>query len=139
MITRLVPTAPFVLAAFALAIPLHAQDSVPESGTESAPTEELAESAQNLTLIQATALRCSAGFAIISRHQDDGQALEYPLLRKRGREFFVQVAAKIMDDTGIGRDGIAAVMAREASGFKDKDDLKAAMPACLMLLDASGL
>lgn len=90
-------------------------------------------------MMQQTGLRCSAAFAIVTKFQESGQALEFPLMKQRGREFFVRTAANIMDDTGIDRDAIAAIMQRDAAGFANKDDLKATMPACLLLLDASGI
>ena len=61
------------------------------------------------------------------------------LANDRGREFFVRTVAKLMDDTGIAREGIALRGRKEAEKLRDPAELEAVMPACLMMLDASGL
>ena len=124
MILRHVPIA---LAAISLAIPVSAQ------------SDNVDRAQQALSLEQRTALRCSAAFAIVSALQARGGAQEYPPLAQPGREYFVRSAAQLIDDTGIDRAGIAAIMQREAEAMSDADRLEAAMPACLLLLDSSGL
>lgn len=85
-----------------------------------------------LTLEQSTALKCGVAFAMA-----DGAS---PELRTRGREFFVRSAARIMDETGAGRDAIAALVAAQEDELRqDPDRIVAMMPVCLLLLDASGL
>ena len=93
-----------------------------------------------LTPSQAAALRCGVVFAVGARMQADSDpaAADWPPLGERGQEFFVRVMARLIDDTGAGRDTLAAMAAREASALKDRPALAAAMPACLALLDASG-
>jgi hypothetical protein len=97
--------------------------------------------ARPLSLEQQAALRCSAAFAVMARHQAQGSsfALQYPALAERGREFFVLTAAKLMDDTALSREVLSEHLAREAARFQDRAMLEAQMPACLLLLDASGL
>ncbi len=95
-----------------------------------------------LTLEQSTALKCGVGFAIVDRlHKDGGTAAaQYPALGERGREFFVRSAAKLMDETGAGREAIAVLAAAQSAELLAKpEQLEAMMPACLLLLKASGI
>ncbi|WP_240956918.1 hypothetical protein [Pseudopontixanthobacter vadosimaris] len=93
-----------------------------------------------LTLEHRTALRCAAAFAITANLQQQGKAAaDYPPLAERGREFFVRSAARVMDDTGLDRAGVANVLTAEAQELADADARAAIMPACLLLLDASGV
>lgn len=112
----------FPMAALAL-VPLAAQAATPQ-----------------LSLEQQTALRCSAAFAIVSTLQEHGGAREYPQLGERAREYFVRSSARIMDDTGIDRAGLTAVMQAEAESLANNPgQLEQVMPACLSLLDLAGL
>ena len=89
---------------------------------------------------QTRALRCSVVFARGARMQADRNpaAAGWPPLALRGKDYFVRVLARLMDDTGAGRDALAALAARELPGLKTDSALAAAMPGCLSLLDASG-
>ncbi|ANY18699.1 hypothetical protein A6F68_00164 [Tsuneonella dongtanensis] len=119
MILRLFP-------AFALlAVPAVAQPVV----SEQAP----------LSLQQASALRCSAAFALGSAIQGRGEKTDWPVLGTRGREFFVRASAQVMDETGRSRESVAASISEYARLLSDRSALDAAMPPCLLLLDASGL
>lgn len=97
-----------------------------------------------ISLESRTALRCSAAFALVADGQAraDKDALAYPALGERGREFFVRTSARIMDDTGMDRDAVAAALMAEAQrlwrggGFTGEIDQ--IMPACLLMLEASG-
>ncbi len=94
-----------------------------------------------------TALRCSAVFGIVAADQKHGvaSALKYPSLDKRGREFFVQTGARLMDEQKLTRPAVQAKfqaeVARlkgEASAAKDPDGaVRAVMTPCLALLDAA--
>lgn len=90
---------------------------------------------------QATALRCGAVFARGARMQADHRpaAAGWPPLATRGREYFVRVTARLMDDTGASRETIAALAAREAASLENDAAVAGAMPACLPLLGAAGL
>ncbi|NCP19099.1 MAG: hypothetical protein GW855_08075 [Erythrobacter sp.] len=90
---------------------------------------------------QQGAIRCSAAFALIAERQKQGDAdaLEYPPLAERGREFFVQSGARLMDDAGLTRTTIEARMRAEARAILQEGTLDQLMPPCLMLLEASGL
>ena len=94
-----------------------------------------------LSLEQQTALRCSAAFAIVADGQARGnsEAVRYPPLGKRGREFFVRASAQLMDETGMDREDVAALLSAEAQKLWDEGRIDDVMPACLLLLDASGL
>lgn len=94
-----------------------------------------------LTMEQSTALRCSAAFALVAHGQANGNtdALKYPALGERGREYMVRSSARIMDDTGMTRDQVAAALSAEAQKLWDEELLAKVMPPCLALLDASGL
>ena len=94
-----------------------------------------------VTLEQRMLLRCSAAFALIARQQQAGDkaALAWPDLTGRGSEYFVRASARVMDETGIGREGIAQVLAAEAQDLVRTDTLATVMPPCLLSLEASGL
>lgn len=99
------------------------------------------EALPRLTLEQQTSLRCATAFAIVADGQarGDDKALAHPPLAERGREFFVRSAARLMDDAGLTREQVGALMGAEALKLRDDKDIDAVMPACLLLLDASGL
>jgi hypothetical protein len=86
-------------------------------------------------------LRCSAAFALVSRRQANGDpaAQRWPALETRGREFFVRSLAQLMDQTGLDRDGIAWLAGIEAKALADSGETDKVMPACLLMLEASGV
>ena len=92
-----------------------------------------------LDLEQQTSLRCATAFAIVSAVQERGGASEYPPLAERGSEFFVRTMARLMDETGTDRAGIQALVGAEAKELEDPERIEQVMPACLMLLESSGL
>jgi hypothetical protein len=92
-----------------------------------------------LNLQQASALKCSAAFALGAAAQARGEGAQWPALSARGREFFVRASAQIMDETGWSRDLVALKLAEQAKALGQPGALAAAMPPCLLLLDASGL
>ena len=99
-----------------------------------------APAAPSLTPPQADALRCGVVFARGARMQADGKASAtgWPELNSRGREYFVRVFARLMDDTGASRDQLSALAGAESTALKDDTSVAAAMPGCLALLDAAG-
>lgn len=115
----------FAILALLLAAPLQAQ-AIP------APLAPL-------TISQQTGLRCSAAFAMIAAGQAKGEtdALAFPPLAQRGREYFVRVAAQLMDETGATREQLQALMLREATAIRTEGPKSATrlMPPCLTLLD----
>ena len=59
---------------------------------------------------------------------------------RRGQEFFVRATARLMDDLGADRETIMALVKRESADLLDTPErIDEVMPACLMMLDASGL
>jgi hypothetical protein len=95
-----------------------------------------------LSLEQQSGLRCAAAFALVAQAQaaGDAEALAYPALGERGREFFVRTAARLIDETGLDRDGVSRLLSAEAVRLVREDGaLEQTMPACLILLEASGL
>lgn len=94
-----------------------------------------------LTPASHTALRCSAAFALVSFGQEvgDPEATKWPAMEPRGREYFIRVMAKIMDETGLDRDSVAALAEKEAKLLLDKKEIESVMPQCLVLLDQSGI
>ena len=93
-----------------------------------------------LSLEQRMLVRCSAAFAIVARGQAAGDVAmrSYPDLTLRGREFFVRASARVMDETGMDREAVAAAMSAEARDIRDRGSLVQVMPACLPLLPPDG-
>jgi hypothetical protein len=98
-----------------------------------------------LPLEHAAAARCAVVFATVSRWQKAGDARgsDYPDIEAAGgREFFVRVMAKVMEDTGLGREDIIALStsaADENEGEGGAERIKAMMPACNLMKTAAGL
>lgn len=85
------------------------------------------------------AVRCAALFSIVAANQARGAegAGSWPPLAARGREFFVRVAARTMDSTGLDRAGIQALFQAEAAALAPKATRTALRVPCLALLDAA--
>jgi len=100
-----------------------------------------ARPAPQLTDDQKTLLHCSATFALVSgrQHAKDPQALAFPDVTERGREYFVRAMVQLMDQAGLDRDAIKALVTQEAAGLQDAAVLYKQVPACLASLQASGL
>lgn len=94
-----------------------------------------------LSLEQRMRLRCSAAFALIAQRQARGEAeaLRYPPLATRGREFFVRSAAAVMEAGSLDRGAIEGALTREAQALLEPGTLYAIMPACFQALEDSGL
>ncbi len=101
-----------------------------------APLPIFAQAPQGLTLQHRMLLRCSAAFALVAHGQEvgDAQALTYPPIGARGREYFVQAIAKVMDDTGMDREAVRAELTQEAQRLGERDSLDRIMPPCLTAL-----
>lgn len=121
---------PFVIsAALLMAAQAPAQPATPPA--------ELAR----LTPASHAALRCSAAFALVSygREHDSQTALKWPDVDARGREYFVRVMARLMDETGLDRAAVSRLASYQAQKLLDGNEIDAAMPGCLALLDQSGI
>lgn len=98
----------------------------------------------DLPIEQQTALRCATAIAIATERQRTGTAgnEDWPdlLENQRGREFFVRSFARLIDDTGLSREELALRGRAEAKALAADDAmLDAVMPACLLMMRASGL
>lgn len=91
---------------------------------------------QGLTLEHRMLLRCSAAFALVAHGQETGEAraLGYPAVAGRGREYFVRAMARVMEDTGMGREAVTEELTHEAERLNRDDRLADVMPACLVSL-----
>lgn len=89
-----------------------------------------------LSLEHRTLVRCSAAFALAAHGQQNGSeaAQAYPDLAERGQEFFVRASARVMDEAGLDRVQIAALLSQEAQQLVSDGTLHQVMPSCLALL-----
>lgn len=113
-----------------------------------APPPEAPEPAitiDQLPIEQAATARCAIAFATVSRWQKAGdpRGAAYPATETDGgREFFVQVMAKLMEEAGLTRENIIALA---FDGVEDHDKpggaerIAAMMPACQTMKLAAGL
>lgn len=95
----------------------------------------------------ATAMRCSAAFGIVASEQARGiaSAKAYPELGQRGREFFVQAGAQLMDEEKLSREQMQARFKQEVDKLQSESisspdpatTLREIMTPCLALLDAT--
>jgi hypothetical protein len=94
-----------------------------------------------LTAEQQTLLHCSATFALVSgrQHAGDKEALAFPDITARGREYFVRALVQLMDEAHLDHDTVAKLVQAEAAKLQDSPDLFEGMPACLASLEASEL
>ena len=101
------------------------------------PSLALAQTPQ-LSLDHRMLVRCSAAFAIVANGQANGNAdaLRYPDLSQRGREFFFRASAQVMDEAGLSREEISAALSAEAQDLWDEGTIDEVMPVCLSLLPA---
>ncbi len=112
----------------------------------SLPAQAQQTALPQLNLIQESTLRCSAAFGLIAYDQKRGTpgADTYPPLGARGREFFVRTTARLMDETGAGREVVQALLKQRveelqrapAESNDPKVTLGGVVRACLPLLDA---
>ncbi len=96
----------------------------------------------DLSLEQSSALRCSVAFGLVHMGQRQGEPAfdEYPVMAERGQEFFVRTTAKLMDELDADRATIMALVQRESTELGGSPErVGEVMPACLLMLDASGL
>lgn len=118
--------------------------AVPVLSLQTAPVPEpdtAFEPASKLTSEQRVRLRCSAAFALIAHDQSigDEEALQWPKLEKRGREFFVRTTAGLIEQHSMTREQVAQITADEANTLLRDDETQSVMPSCMILLEASGL
>ena len=51
----------------------------------------------------------------------------------------MRALARLMDATGLDRGGISQLVGAEAQAIWDNGEVEKVMPACLVMLDASGV
>lgn len=90
-----------------------------------------------LTADERMGLTCASAFALVAAGQARGEAgmTQYPPLGARGREWFVRLAAQLMDDAGLDQAGVRAATEQEAATLR-RTGVAGVMPACLRALDA---
>ncbi len=105
------------------------------------PTPETVVETVKLTQENKAAIRCSAAFAMVAHGQSTGNeaSQKWPDLGTRGREFFVVALAQLMDQTGLDRAGVTRLVTEEAQRLWDNGEVDQVMPACLLMLEASGV
>ena len=89
-----------------------------------------------LTAEEQMGLTCASAFAIVAAGQARGEPAmtQYPPLAARGREWFVRLAAQLMDDAGLDRDGVRAAAEAAAAPLR-RNGVGPVMPSCLKALD----
>ena len=107
----------------------------------------LADTPQAPVVDLAQALRCSAAFGIVAEEQKRGiaSARAYPPLAVRGREFFVQTGARLMDEEQLSRPQMQARFKAEVEKLQNEAmatgdpaaTVRAIMVPCIALLDAA--
>ena len=108
-----------------------------------------AAEAPPLNLEQKMLLRCSAVFAIIANEQSRGfeSAKAYPPLATRGKEYFVQAGATLMEAHQLTHEQVETMYKAEIQkllneSYEAEDPQKfvaSLMQPCLLSLDASGI
>ena len=126
-----------VLAAIALPLALQGAAAAAQPAP---PPQSLAD----LSVIEATAPRCGIAFAVVEGWQgaDDPRGRAYPPMASNGgREFFVVAMARLMDARSLTREDVMRMVALELDRHKADDyaAIDAMMPACLALLQSSGI
>lgn len=123
----------------ALAAPLALQASAPPP-----PAPEKPATLADLPIEQSTAPRCGIAFALVEEWQaaGDPRGAEWPTLQGTGaREFFVVAMARLIDAQALEREDVRRIVAAEVERHKADDGaaVAAMMPACLALLESSGI
>jgi len=97
----------------------------------------LAAAPRALTPDERMGLTCASAFAMVAAGQARGEAqmAQYPPLAARGREWFVRLAAQLMDDAGLDQAGVRAATEQAAATLR-RTGVTDVMPACLRALDA---
>lgn len=126
----------------AAALALQAAPAQPPPPTPPAPETITLE---DLPVEQAAAARCAVAYATLARWQQaaDPRAAGFAEgTGSGGREFFVQVIARLMDDAGLTRDHVQAITTREFTTLdtpEGAERIKAMMPACELMKSVAGL
>ena len=117
MLTR--PLGPPLLAIALLALTTAVQAAPPRPVPAPAATPA---DYSRLTEDHKAALRCAAAFAVVATEQQRGEkdALGYPPLAFRGREYFVRVAAQVIDQARLSRDAVRALLVQDVAEMQQQ-------------------
>jgi hypothetical protein len=85
---------------------------------QAAPASPSAPSIRRRKTARCCAARRPLPWSRNGRRMGDAGVAQWPALGTRGREFFVRALAQLMDDTGLDRDGIAALAGLEAKALQ---------------------
>jgi len=96
----------------------------------------LAAAVRLLTADEQMGLTCASAFALVAAGQARGEPgmTQYPPLAARGREYFVRLAAQLIDDAGLDQAGVRAAAEAAAAPLR-RSGVAPVMPACLRALD----
>lgn len=102
------------LLAFATA----AQAAPPAPDAPAGPAPDFSR----LTEEHKAALRCAAAFAVVATEQARGEkeALGYPPLAYRGKEYFVRVSAQVMEQAGLSRETVRGLLVQDVSEMQQQ-------------------
>lgn len=86
------------------------------------PTPGPAPDFSKLTEDHKAALRCAAAFAIVATEQARGEkeAIAYPPLAYRGKEYFVRVSAQVMEQAGLSRETVKGLLVQDVSEMQQQ-------------------
>lgn len=93
--------------------------------------------AQALSPQVQTGLRCAALFSIVAGEQARQGAADWPPLAARGREFFVRISARAMDEGKLDRAALQIRMQAEVAAVRQAETRAALKAPCLAMLDAN--
>ena len=121
-----------LLAAFVAPLALQAAPSAPAKPA----------TLEDLPVTEATAPRCGVAFATLEGWQKSGdpRGEEWPAVAETGgREFFVVAMVRLMDAYSLDREDVTRLVQAEVARHEadSGEALKAMLPACLTLLEAT--
>lgn len=119
----------FLAAALIQAAPPPDQGSPPADAAPATPAQLSAEDRARL--------RCAVAFSFVAART--GSAAAAPEIKTRGREFFVVTLADLMDSYQLDRPAMNQTVRAEAQSLAKAGETDAMMPACLLMLQSSGL
>ncbi len=102
------------------------------------------ESFADLPITASTAPRCGIAFAMVEGWQSAGdpRGAAWPdIAGTGGREFFVVAMARLIDSYGLEREDVGRLVSAEVAKHEadNGEAVAAMMPACLALLETSGI
>ena len=139
MISILVPLALLQVTAQVEAPPGTGLPANPPGTEVPAPPVRAMPQMPPLDLTQQTTLRCVGAIAFQAQDSEDGGSGRYGVEAGRGREFFVRASARLMEEASLTREQFQTALVHHAAAMSDRSARAETIPACLLLLEASGL